>query len=356
MSPDISSVLGILIAFVTVILLLSIVVTSLVQALQAFFRLRARNLRRALKGILIVEESLDPKVASVKAIKVLNRVSSAMRGKKVDGKKLGSILMGPKVSWLEPEELKKTLQKYQTDLGVVNVDNIIERYEGASKSMSKSFLLHTRLLTIVCSTVVAWHFQVSTPQLLADLSADPERVQKLVELADRILDEQEKKELLEEAREEAREEVALINVLAKKQDYFYVDYGTGDKPEKSDKATIERCRANKSSCTKFLNWDNIVGIAITVLLLTLGAPFWFNMLKNLVNLRDALKQKSDKTKPDDEQDKAEKEEALTSNVASAVAAALMAVEAEKKKQNGDDSNADKNNPAAPDAGEETKPG
>ena len=350
MSPDITSVLGILIAFVTVILLLSIVVTSLVQAVQAFIRLRARNLWLGLSKILTVEEGLDPTVASDKAIKILNRVSSAMRGKKEDGNKFFSNLFGPKVSWLEPEELKKTLQKYQTNLGVVNIDNIIERYEDASKSMSKRFQHYTRLLTIVCATLVAVHFQVSTPELLEELSADPQRVQKLVELADKILDEEDKKELLDEAREQAKQELALISVLSRQRDYFYVDYGEGDKPEKSDKATIERCRGNKSGCTRFFKWDNIVGTAITVLLLTLGAPFWFNMLKNLVNLRDTLKQGSGKPKPDDEQDKVAKEEALKSNVASAVAAALTAVEAEKKKQDENDSKAKQNHPAPPSAG------
>lgn len=360
MSPDITSVLGILIAFITVILLLSIVVTSLVQAVQAFIRLRARNLWLGLSRILTVEENLDPKVASDTAIKILNRVSSAMRGKKEDGKKFVSMLLGPKVSWLEPEELKKTLQNYQTELGVVKIDNIIERYEDASKSMSKRFQHYTRLLTILCATLVAVHFQVSTPELLEELSADPQRVQKLVELADKILDVEDKKELLDEAREKAKQEVALISVLSKKRDYFYVDYSKGNK---TDKAEIQHCRAIKSAidCKKFLKWDNIVGTAITVLLLTLGAPFWFNMLKNLVNLRDALKQESGKPKPDDERDKAEKEEALKSSVASAVAAALVAVAAEKKKQDENDRKAGQNNPASlsigaavPEAGDATQ--
>ena len=39
-----SDVLGVLIAFVSIILLLSIVVTGLVQATQAVFRVRGRNL------------------------------------------------------------------------------------------------------------------------------------------------------------------------------------------------------------------------------------------------------------------------------------------------------------------------
>jgi hypothetical protein len=47
-----SNVLGILIAFVTVILLLSMVVTGLVQATSAVLRLRSRNLQRGVAALL----------------------------------------------------------------------------------------------------------------------------------------------------------------------------------------------------------------------------------------------------------------------------------------------------------------
>jgi hypothetical protein len=48
------------------------------------------------------------------------------------------------------------------------------------------------------------------------------------------------------------------------------------------------------SNTKF-NFEpqHLFGMALTVLLLTLGAPFWFNVLKNLVQLRSSLAQKDD---------------------------------------------------------------
>jgi len=36
---------------------------------------------------------------------------------------------------------------------------------------------------------------------------------------------------------------------------------------------------------RFENW---VGVALTALLLSLGAPFWFNMLRSLANLRDQM--------------------------------------------------------------------
>ena len=40
--------------------------------------------------------------------------------------------------------------------------------------------------------------------------------------------------------------------------------------------------------TKDIKWNSIFGVLLTVILLTLGAPFWFNILKQVVNLRDTL--------------------------------------------------------------------
>ena len=37
-----------------------------------------------------------------------------------------------------------------------------------------------------------------------------------------------------------------------------------------------------------IEWNNVVGVLLTVLLLSLGAPFWFDMLKQVVNLKDTL--------------------------------------------------------------------
>jgi hypothetical protein len=42
-----------------------------------------------------------------------------------------------------------------------------------------------------------------------------------------------------------------------------------------------------------VNWQKLPGMFVTALLLSLGAPFWYNALKNLLQLRSALAQKDD---------------------------------------------------------------
>ncbi len=45
--------------------------------------------------------------------------------------------------------------------------------------------------------------------------------------------------------------------------------------------------------TQHWNWNHLPGLIVTMLLLNLGAPFWFNALKNLLQLRSVVAQKDD---------------------------------------------------------------
>ena len=56
MTHSTTDLLGVVIAFITVILLLSMLVTALTQMTQAAFRTRGRNLHRALTRLLLTED------------------------------------------------------------------------------------------------------------------------------------------------------------------------------------------------------------------------------------------------------------------------------------------------------------
>ena len=68
MDSNLSNTLGVLIAFSTLMLLYSIVVTSLVQATQAVLRLRSRNLWRVLRNILESERTDNSQEPSKKCL------------------------------------------------------------------------------------------------------------------------------------------------------------------------------------------------------------------------------------------------------------------------------------------------
>src|ERR1700751_2515186 len=104
-----SQVLGVLIAFVTVILLLSMVVTGMVQATQATLRLRSRNLQQGVASLL-AKHAQSPLSASEYrgfAARVLNHDNIAVLTKVDRPDSWPRRLLGPKVSWVDPPELAK---------------------------------------------------------------------------------------------------------------------------------------------------------------------------------------------------------------------------------------------------------
>jgi hypothetical protein len=64
-------IIGAFIGFISIILLLSVLVTSLVQAFQSSLRLRARNLKKGLQSIVDTHWQLDSKTSGDLALKAL---------------------------------------------------------------------------------------------------------------------------------------------------------------------------------------------------------------------------------------------------------------------------------------------
>ena len=80
MTEYLFDVLGVLIAFITVMLIFSIVITSLVQATQGLLRWRARNLQIGLAKILkSVQEEGSKDNPRENAIAILNQSDAALK-------------------------------------------------------------------------------------------------------------------------------------------------------------------------------------------------------------------------------------------------------------------------------------
>jgi hypothetical protein len=182
-----STVLGVLIAFVTVILLLSMVVTGLVQATQAVLRLRSRNLQQGVATLLAkyANDKASKSVYRGRAAGVLNAPNLAVLEQVDQGESPMRRLLGPKVSWAQPAELADAIAAAANSLRVGSgaraappdssgIEQDVVRMEPALK---KRFALFMRVWTIFWSLIVAAAFQVNTPDLLstfAGQSADTE--------------------------------------------------------------------------------------------------------------------------------------------------------------------------------------
>ena len=264
MNGNLTDVLGILIAFITVMLVFSIVITSLVQATQAVLRFRARTLRDSLAKILKDVQESDTKDASVaadNALKLLNESESALLFSKFKPTGFFSKLFGPQVSWMDRENLDIELKKNALKMTPSQIYKVSEKFKLIQKPMQKVYLRKTRLVTIFWSVIVAVIFQLSTHQLLHDFSVSPELRAKANEFAIQFIKENKGGDELSLSDEISNS--ALLNIKPWAKPDFYL---------------------NKDG----YQWNNVVGVLVTILLLSLGAPFWFNTLKSVVSFKDSL--------------------------------------------------------------------
>ena len=252
-------ILGALVGLVTVLLLLSVVVTALVQATQALLRLRGRNLLFGLTGIIAEQTGLSGPEAKEKAREILTANAAPVLRGHIDPLGWLGKWVGPQVSWLEVDDLRRVLDDCALNVSKDVQARIVDRYAKLEKgALSKRFLRNVRLWTIIWALPVAFYFQVSTPAVLNELLSQPhlQPPAPATETGESVT---------QEELEDALQSLQRLNIEPWRDEWdFYVKDGK-------------------------TQWSHWVGIFITTILLSFGAPFWFNALLYVVNLRDTLK-------------------------------------------------------------------
>jgi hypothetical protein len=348
-----SNIVGTLLAFVTIMLLLSLIVTSLVQFTQATFRLRARNLLFGVAA-LIQEHAPQAKPPGRKtsplranphlaaAARVLNNADASLKYLP-EPNATGRVLMGPPVSWVNSDDLARAVVS-TLDTPAGSEAKIKQTFENMEPALAKRFQFIIRIWTVAWSFAIAFAFQVSTPDLLNTLpSADAKRQaiiaavpnltneasRKLAFSSDDILEESiarlskifpQYTELFAQVSGDRESKQVMMdemrNVLGKLADkdkvlYEYsaiIDSGSADAAATAYEHTSQLLdqlntfgvaprldnfkyyaeRKSGRASGWAIQWGHVFGVLITGILLSLGAPFWFEQLKNLSSLRDAM--------------------------------------------------------------------
>lgn len=378
-----------LIAFVTVTLVLSLLVTGLVQIIQYAIGQRGRNLELGLAGLLASltdPEALrkggaeaariegkarelarkvvhDPRLtqpASGPLFLWLSRKLAKLRDKRFVGGLAGRLywwVLG-RTTWIEREELRSLLGELlekrpaaDGEAASANVaassaaaldDELFDRWE---RNLSKRFQHRMRWLTIGCAFVVVILFQVDGFKLLRDLSADAELRSRIAGLSSEALGQEsgvremldlrgaaeealdrfearhpEIEALLEEASGVGPDRASIVAeleaVLAdrppKERDALLEEYSAlldqviGERQRRAralvDDALGMSARMGLEPWPRGLDFyvpmrlGRWLGVGVMVFLVSFGAPFWFNTLRNLVGLRDLLKPKEEAAK------------------------------------------------------------
>jgi hypothetical protein len=331
--------IGVAIGFITVMLLLSIIVTALVQSCSYMAAMRARNLRDGLVAAL--ELALPDKAPKTKAS--LTEQAMSIMEKASPLKSLGRRLsrFGGISTWIEPARLRECAKAAIPGLTDTTADDLVKRFDQLEHDLRKRFQGKMRALSVGWAVVIAIVFQVSGFALVAKLKSNAEyaklgesmgdeamaaheetqerksRAQILLEAYDETLAAQtddEVRQALEGAVQDGKVTrpavVAALEALpTKSADVLAAfDASVGRQySEEADKATETRKQVEDYLSALdieprltgaqfaafywhhehwFRNW---LGILFTAVMLSFGAPFWFQMLRNAAGLRDALK-------------------------------------------------------------------
>jgi len=329
-------------------LLVSLVVTVFTQAITNLMQTRGRNLRDGIAGLLRqIHREIPPEVSRKIAESILThpQIKSA-------GSRYGTVIHREELTALILElaaddganRLDASLRTYLCQLlqkngiadPVKTMDNVRaltlmlesahpelsnnERYamaflqEASSRFLAKMngwfdqtidrvadrFTNSTRIITFVGSLLVALILQLDTVTLVNRLSADPVLRQALVEKAVQINQEK-----------PVSTEAPPVAAGAAAAQSSPTTSGAGGKPPLIPSLS-EKDRENLQTLASFdlieipstldawlKSWQDgkwelkLLGIILTAMLLSLGAPFWYNALKNLIRLRSLIAQKDD---------------------------------------------------------------
>lgn len=179
------------------------------------------------------------------------------------------------VEFLQNEEIKNQIINYAegVEQKVSSFKSKVENwYDSVMDRTSGWYKRQTQLILFIIGLVIAIGFNADIIEIYQTLSSNPELAIKIADSAEQYLAENPNLEL------ERRIEDLLKSDLASIESPLGIGW------------TSEQFKELNSSST---NWIlKIVGWLVTALSITLGAPFWFDLLRKLVNIRNAG------TKPD----------------------------------------------------------
>ncbi len=321
-------ILGTLLGFVSIMLILSLIVTMLVQFLQSLFRIRTRNLKHGLEAVF---EGLD--------IPEGDRNETIAKLLAPPMKKIGlwakMTTLTPTITWLSSEDFQTRLKQCDKVIEAVRPE-VMKTFESIDGYLSKRFLMISRFFSFGCAALVAITLQVSAIDVLRDLSTNPQLgnqyadvLMKTVETrlasvnshdlitkkvldslktdhptyaatigkvtktgADRNALRQELHDSLTVAFPDSTTQCKVItdrydNLLDSLQ-VANVSAAVGQLREINAEMATFNLSYWANGIDYYKDFKNIFGVLLTIILLSMGAPFWFKILREAVALRDFL--------------------------------------------------------------------
>lgn len=289
--------LQVVIGLIFVLLLLSLLATTMMELVASAFSLRGRNLEKALRNMLASTEVDDRLVAAFKD-NALYKQLSYKYGKKryspsyLSDRSFQSILMETilngegfdrieeRLDTLPDADLKDVLKQFlresEHDVEAFK-GKVCTWYNDVMDRASGWYKRYTQKILVGMGFFIAVVFNADTLAIYERLESDPETLQQVLTLAEDYVN---GKDGLEIAPPQMSPEFdASLNKL-----------------EEMINDQIESVKSPLGLGWKNVDWSEVtwydvvlklLGWTVTALAVSLGAPFWFDLLRKLVNIRSS---------------------------------------------------------------------
>ena len=154
---------------------------------------------------------------------------------------------------------------------MAGIVEIMSRFDVTCDQMTHALQTHARALTLVISAIVALALPLDSIGIVKQLERNPTAVQQLVDAA---------KGLKDAGAQASADDLATLRDQLSSQTNQISNPALGIEP-------VYWLWDGASRQSRF-NLPRVLGVLVSFALMSLGAPFWFDALKNLLQLRPAL--------------------------------------------------------------------
>lgn len=284
--------LQVVIGLVFLLLLLSLLVTTIMELISSMLALRGQNLEKAIRNMLATGEKQGDLFQAFKNNALYKQLCNYRDSSKLrppsylssenfqsilvdiilKGEDAGKLMQ--KIEELPNEELKQVLKQLLNDAGyeLETFKNKIQSwFNDVMDRAAGWYKRNIQILVTFVGLIVAVVFNADTISVYQNLESNPEELKEVVAMAEAFA---EKSDLNIQTGGSVQQQWDQVNSLIQSEiDQASAPLGLGWHPEDLKKMTPS-------------DWViKILGWIVTALAVSLGAPFWFDLLKKLVNIK-----------------------------------------------------------------------
>ncbi|HMQ62275.1 MAG TPA: hypothetical protein PKE06_16480 [Flavilitoribacter sp.] len=294
------AILTVVLGVIFVLLMLSLLATTIMELIASFLRLRGKNLKKALQNMLVGDSKagleIDRLYKSFTDNPLFKQLSFKYGRKSTDppsyvsaesfrtilfdvllGDDTAEEQLGAKIDELDNEDLKRVLKQLmrQADNKIdVFKTKVDDWYNSIMDRASGWYKRTTHYVLIWVGLVMAVVLNADTLALYEHLENDPETLTDLVSAAE-TLAQNENIDSLVRTDLEFADAVDQFKAYKNEVDEIKSPLGMGWK------------NTDLLSATPYDWLTKVLGWVITALAVSLGAPFWFDILKKIVSIRSS---------------------------------------------------------------------